>query len=62
MPNDLDEAKQQNLTHKSPLLANYSTRAPIASERYPPNAMRFENIDKMPICFSKAKKTPAANF
>ena len=62
MPNDLEEANPQNLTHKSPLLANYSRRVPIASERYPPNAKRFDNIDKMPICFSKAKKAPAANF
>ena len=30
-------------------------RVPIASEKYPPNAARFDNIEKTPKCLSSQK-------
>lgn len=46
----------------APKLINYAERIPIADERYPPNAERFELINKSPAIHTAVKKLPNLNL
>lgn len=41
-----------------PKIHNYADRVPIADESYPPNAARFDNINKSPIIHTQSKNLP----
>ena len=49
---------QYKVDRHAPKIHNYADRVPIADESYPPNAARFENINKAPTIHTQSKNLP----
>lgn len=55
---DLVERVERHPIH----FRKYADRPPIADEKYPPHASRFENIDKSPAILTKNKHMRSISF
>jgi hypothetical protein len=49
---------QYKVDRHAPRIHNYADRVPIADESYPPNAARFDMIDKSPTIHTRTKNLP----
>lgn len=54
--------KNFHIDRVAPAFIKYAPRAPFASEKFPPNAARFDLINRSPGCLSSMKHTQELDF